>query len=291
MITPNETYPKLSKALDIKSLYLKREDLHPYGSHKGRSIPIMIDNYLKQGIKHFVISSSGNAALASAFHVNKLNKYRDEKIKLEILVGQHISNKKLEKLEQFKDENISVTMHDRPIQTLFTKTQDPNVKALRQSNDDMSLIGYHELAEELAEIKDLRAIFIGTSSGTTAQALVKYFKEKEMNVEMHIVQTSSCHPMADAFVDDETLDEKSVADAIVDVTVLRKNALVELIENSGGSGWIASNEQIHSAQEVTKNNAGLEISTNSALSIAGLMQAVYTGKTWDGSVVCMICGE
>jgi hypothetical protein len=25
--------------------------------------------------------------------------------------------------------------------------------------------------------------------------------------------------------------------------------------------------------------------------VAGLMNAVYTGRTWKGAVVCMICGE
>ncbi len=291
MITPNEEQQKLAKALEIDSLFFKREDLHPLGSHKGRSLPVMIDTYAKQGISHFAISSSGNAALASAFYIEKLNKDRTEKITLEIFVGQHIATKKLRKIEQFKSENISITMHDRPLQALFTKTKDENIRALRQSNDDTSLLGYHELADELLKITDLKAVFIGTSSGTTAQALAEHFIENKKEIEIHIVQTSTCHPIADSFVDNSMLDEKSIADAIVDHTALRKDKLIKLIDSSGGSGWIASNEHIRSAQEITLKNTGVTISTNSALSVAGLMQAVYTGKDWDGSVVCMICGD
>ena len=292
MITRHESYPELAKAFEIKSLLFKREDLHPFGSHKGRSIPVMMDNYIKQGINSFVISSSGNAALAAAFYTENLNKDRIEnKVLLDILVGQHISSKKLEKLEKFKSQYINLTMHDRPLQTLFTKIQDPKTRALRQSTDDTSLIGYSTLAQELLEISDLQAVFIGTSSGTTAQALAEYFDSKNKKIEMHIVQTSSCHPISDGFVDDETLDEQSIADAIVDHTALRKNNLIKLIKKSGGSGWIASNEQIISAKEITKKHTGQNISTNSALSVAGLMQAVYTGKIWNGSVVCLICGE
>lgn len=291
MITRHEAYPDLAKTLGVKAVYFKREDLHPYGSHKGRSIPYMIDTYLKQGVRHFAISSSGNAALAASFYIEKLNKDRIEKINLEILVGQHISTKKLKKLEQFKNQYISITMHDRPLQTLFTKVKDPNIKALRQSTDDLALVGYESLAEELTEIPHLKAIFIGTSSGTTAQAIAEYFNLKNEKIEIHIVQTSSCHPMADDFVDDETQDDQSIADAIVDHTALRKKSLIPLIENSGGSGWIASNEQIKASQIITKNHTGLSISTNSALSVAGLMQASYTGQSWDGSVVCMICGD
>ena len=97
--------------------------------------------------------------------------------------------------------------------------------------------------------------------------------------------------MANHFVDDQALDEKSLADAIIDHSAIRKEKLIKLIEKTGGSGWIVSNEQIQSAQEIAKENTGIIISTNSALSVAGLMQAVYTSKSWKGSVVCIICGD
>jgi threonine synthase len=291
MITRHEAYPELAKALEVKNLFFKREDLHPYGSHKGRSIPAMIDEYMKQGIKHFALSSSGNAAFAAAKYVQEINNNGANNIILEILVGRHISTKKLAKLSQFQNNEITVTMHDRPLQTVFNKVQDGTVRGLRQSVDDLALIGYKELAEELLEIQNLQAIFIGTSSGTAAQALAQCFIENKRNVEVHIVQTSSCHPISNDFVDDETLDEQSIADAIVDHSAIRKGILIKLINETGGSGWIASNEQILSAQNMTKKYTGLDISANSALSVAGLMQAVYTGKSWDGSVACVICGD
>jgi threonine dehydratase len=292
MLTQQKEYPDLAKALEAKSLFLKREDLHPYGSHKGRSIPIMIDTYAKeQNIRHFAISSSGNAALAAAFHVQKLNKNNFDKIKLDILVGQKITTKKLRKLEQFKNDQITITSHDRPIQTLFKMVEDPKIKALRQSTDDLALIGYESLAEELLEIKDLRAVFIGTSSGTTAQALAEYFKNKEKKIEIHVVQTSSCHPISNEVSGGLGIDEVSIADAIVDHTAIRKDKLLKLIEESGGGGWIASNEQIKVAQEMAKKYADIDISTNSALSIVGLTQALCIGKNWDGAVVCVICGD
>lgn len=291
MLTSNEIHPELAKNLGVKSLYFKREDQHPYGSHKGRSIPVMINYYMASGTDHFAISSSGNAALAAALYISEINKKQDKKIYLDILVGQNIRTSKLEKLEGFKNEYVSVTMHDRPLQTLFRMTDGTNVVPLRQSNDDIALLGYHKLGEELLEIPDLRAVFIGTSSGTTAQALAEYIAKSGKRIEIHIVQTSSCHPIASSFVDDDFLNEKSIADAIVDQTAIRKVKLIKAIEDSGGSGWIASNEQIKSAMEMSEKYAKTVISTNSALSVAGLMQAVYTGKSWDGSVVCMICGD
>ncbi len=291
MITRQEPVPELAKALEMISLYYKREDLHPYGSHKGRSLPIMIDTYIKDGVDHFAVSSSGNAALASAFYIEKLNKDKSLDIKLDILVGQHITTKKLRKLEQFKSEYIKITSHDRPLQTLFAITKDSTIKPLRQSNDDTALLGYDALAKELLEIKDLQAVFIGTSSGTTAQALAQYFKSQDKKIEIHIVQTSSCHHISDNFVNDQLIEEQSIADAIVDQTALRKDIVFKLLKENDGGGWIVSNEQIRAAQELSKKHAKIDVSTNSALSLAGLMQAVYTGKSWSGSVVCMICGD
>lgn len=293
MVTPHESHNALGEALGASCLYFKREDLHPYGSHKGRSIPVMIDSKLKDGFNHFVISSSGNAALAAGLHVKMLNEKRGdaEKITLEILAGKNIQSKKLEKLEALVDENILLSLQDRPLQALFMKTLDPKVQSLRQSDNDTALLGYATLAEELMEIPNLKAVFMGTSSGTTVQALADYFSNKKSGVEMHIVQTASCHSLADSFVDNFSSSEKSIADAIVDQMALRKEALIPLLEKTGGSGWIATNEEIKTAQEMTRKHADLAISTNSALSVAGLMQAIYTGKKWDGTVVCMICGD
>ncbi len=288
LITPQEPYLELAKELGLPHpVFFKREDLHPYGSHKGRSIPLMIDKKIAEGCNHFAISSSGNAALAAGLHIQKLNEGKEEKITLEILAGKNINPGKLKKMEDIKDKNILLSIQDRPLQALFMKTQDPSVQSLRQSNDDVALDGYELLAKELLEIPNLKAVFIGTSSGTTAQSLAQNMS----GVEIHIVQTSSCHIMSDEFIKYEGSDEKSIADAIVDSVANRKNALVPLIKKTGGNGWVASNEEIKAAMEFAKKHAGLDISPNSALSVAGLMQATYTGRTWDGPVVCMICGD
>lgn len=290
MVTPHESYPKLALELGLSKVgsevYFKREDEHPYGSHKGRSIPLMIDEKVAKGCRHFVISSSGNAALAAGLHVKKLNR-EGAQITLEILAGKNINHNKLKKLEDLKDSNILLSIQDRPLQALFIKTEDPSIQSLRQSSDDSALIGYGKLAKELLEIPNLKAVFMGTSSGTTAEAIAEYFLKNKNKVEVYIVQTSSCHPIADAFVDNFSSEEKSIADAIVDKTALRKNKLGKVIAGA----YIATNAEIIAAQDMTKKTTGLSISANSALSVAGLMQAMYTGKTWDGAVACMICGD
>ncbi len=322
MVTPNEQRSSLAKILGFDDLYFKREDLHPLGSHKGRSIPVMIDHYYKDGVRQFAISSSGNAALAAAIYVKNI-----PGVKLDIFIGENISQNKLSKLNiAVNDANnsglttsqakVQISKEKRPLMALF-HTKKSGAQSLRQSDDDIALIGYEGLAKEIAEIPNLGAIFIGTSSGTTAQALVDYFNKMKMTsstigadantgtnnpVQVHIVQTTSCHPIAEEFDTDKSaknIDSRagradngaSLADAIVDKTALRKKFLVPLIKKTGGTGWCATNEDISAAQKIVKENTGLDISTNSALSVAGAMLAKNSGHQIKGTVVCMICGE
>ncbi|OHA43391.1 MAG: hypothetical protein A3G04_02770 [Candidatus Taylorbacteria bacterium RIFCSPLOWO2_12_FULL_44_9] len=148
MLTPLEQYQKLASAIGFTDLYFKREDLHPYGSHKGRSIPIMIEHYLATGDQAFAISSSGNAALAAAIHVQKLNEFSDTNNQtpittLDIFIGNHVSPKKLYKIRAIAQKSsgrIRVLIKERPLQALIQASQEGK-RSLRQSTDDQALVG------------------------------------------------------------------------------------------------------------------------------------------------------
>jgi threonine dehydratase len=250
----------------------------------------MIDTYYASGDRRFAISSSGNAALAAAIHAHTINTKNAEPIDLDIFVGHRIAAHKREKLEQYADDHIRILIKEHPLLALTQAIQE-GYRSLRQSVDDTALEGYKSLAEELSHITDLGAIFIGTSSGTTAQALAHFFSKKKSLVQIHIVQTSSCHPLVDAFESSDVPDEISIADAIVDRIAYRKDALIPLISKTGGRGWSASNQDIETAQQFVTTYTGIDISTNSALSIVGVMKATHIGFEIPGSVVCMICGD
>ncbi len=289
-VTPHEQYLDLAKALGFKDLYFKREDLHPYKSHKGRSIPVMMDWYYRAGNRRFAVSSSGNAALAAALYTKELNSTNPEKITLDIFVGANIDPTKLERLKVLTDNNIHVIKKERPIQALTVAIQE-GARSLRQSMDDVALLGYEALSDELLKIGNIGAVFMGSSSGTTALAIARNFKSKNIPAQMHIIQTSSCHPLVDSFELYEGPEEKSIAEAIVDITAQRKFDLTNLIKTDGGFGWYATNEDIRAAQNLVEKHTGLNISTNSALSVVGAMHAAYRGWEIKGTVVCMICGD
>ncbi len=288
MITPQTKTQKLASAIGLNTdLYLKREDLHPYGSHKGRSIPVMIEIYIKEGWKDFCISSSGNAALAAIYTIKDLNQKSGNQNTLHVFVGNHIKPEKLERLEQTKDDdkNITIEKVSNPKQSAFILNKENKAKNLRQSTDDNALIGYQTLADELSEIKNLTAVFIPTSSGTTAQGLYEGFRKNNLNPQIHIVQTPKCHPLVD-----NSPTGESIANAIVDTVGYRKEAIQKIFRETDGKGWIAKDKDIVEAQKLIKEKEGLDISPNSALSLAGLNLAINNDWKFEGVVVCLITG-
>ncbi|MFA6601547.1 MAG: PLP-dependent lyase/thiolase [Candidatus Paceibacterota bacterium] len=300
MITPTQEYPALAATLGLPNIFLKREDLHPYGSHKGRSIPPMIKHYLDRGDRSFAISSSGNAALAAALFFGEIKddpkifgSNEKGKLSLDIFVGNNINKEKLKKIKEAEEKaghNVRLLAKERPLQALSQAIEEGS-RSLRQSTDDQALVGYETLAQEIAELGNVGAVFIGTSSGTTAQALAQYFKDKKLRIQTHLVQTSSCHPISADFETYDGPDEQSIADAIVDSVARRRTKLLPLIKDCSGYSWVATNEEIERAVELCKTHANLDISTNSALSLVGATQAAYRGWEIQGKIVCLVCGQ
>ena len=291
MKTPQGSHPALAKEIGISALYLKREDLHPYGSHKGRSLGAMIDQYVEENITEFAISSSGNAALAAGLHILDVNKTRtDSPLSLSIFIGANIEREKERTLrERLQDSRIEIKKNERPIQALHEAVRQGK-KSLRQSTDNKALIGYFDLARELTDIPHLGAVFVPTSSGTTAQGVAEAFQKISPSTQVHIVQTSSCHPLSGEFEQFET-DEKSSANAIVDKTAFRKSKLIPLIKRSRGRGWIADNKTIAEAQKILKKKLQIDLNPNGVLSFAGLLLAIEKKYPLSGSVVCIIGGK
>ena len=147
------------------------------------------------------------------------------------------------------------------------------------------------------QIKNLAAVFIPTSSGTTAQGLHEAFKKADKNPQIHIIQTMSCHPIVKALptkYKEERKDEvveKSLAKAIVDLVGFRREAIAEAIKSSRGFGWVANNKDIEEAIELIKKTEKIVPSPNSALSLVGITKALNRGLKFDGPIACILTGR
>ena len=251
----------------------------------------MIEQYAGGGHTKFAISSSGNAALAAGLFVQDYNvKFPESPLRLDIYVGENINPAKYQTLKQLKrsnDTQITITQTDSPKQTVHKLNKAGEAKALRQSNDDLALTGYKSLVDELKEIQNVGAVFIPTSSGTTAQALA------EGGLPVYVVQPGSCHPIAEMWDIECPTEENVFADAIVDIVALRKDKIHALAKG----GFVVSNAEIEKAIKLAKTHTGIEFSPNAALSLAGLTHALNKG--WQpasagretGPIVCLITGH
>lgn len=300
MLTPQAQVKQLAKALGLNTeLYLKREDMHLHGSHKGRSIPAMIKHYIQLGKTNFCISSSGNAAISAAMFVNEYNaKQNNLKLNLKIFVGNNISEEKFKIIKNLSGNSVLAQRTSNPKQSAFQMDKDGLAQNLRQSTDDTALLGYASLAKELAEIKNLNAVFIPASSGTTAQALHEEFVKLKINPQIHIVQTDACHPIVDAFYllsGREPLPTasttKSIASAIVDNVAHRKEKVAEALKESNGDAWVCGDKEIKNAVALIKKTEKITASPNSALAVAGLAQALKYRRQFNGPVVCILTGR
>ncbi|MEK7607541.1 MAG: PLP-dependent lyase/thiolase [Patescibacteria group bacterium] len=293
MITPQTKHSELAKILGVSDLYFKREDLHPYGSHKGRSIPAMIDVKVSKGVTHFAISSSGNAALAAVRYIQERNNQKKniagDCLSLSIFIGEHMNQKKKKKLfGEIRDKNITVTESLRPLQSLFQSKRE----SLRQSTDPTALVGYRNFAKEIiTNTPNISDVFVATSSGTTAQALAEYFAENKIGVAVHIVQPVENSPIARVFDTERRKSEILIADAIVDKVVHRKDALINALKKTDGSGWVVSNDEIKEALKLLAEKTKIKASPNGVLGFAGLLRAISKKRKFKGAVVCIITGQ
>jgi len=189
------------------------------------------------------------------------------------------------------DKNILIQQIYNPKQIAFQLEKNKQAHWLRQSTDDTALTGYESLAKELSKIKKLQAVFIPTSSGTTAEGLYKGFKKIKINPQIHIIQTTACHPIAEAINSADLKNTTtSLANAIVDKIAHRKIEVKQAVEESGGNSWIATDTEIRAAIKLISKTEKIKISANSALALVGLKKAKEK-KIADGPIVLLITGR
>ncbi|MBU4369795.1 PLP-dependent lyase/thiolase [Patescibacteria group bacterium] len=288
--TPQKSYPSLSNKIGLSSLWIKHEYLNEAGSHKIRLLEKLIKDHLKKGQKNFVISSSGNAAIAAAHF---LTKYVRTKSNLMIFVSTNISAEKIQRLKKAIGAcpDIEIKKVLRPKQQAFLFSKKYKAIFLRGSTEPTAPQAYYSLAKELSQIPNLRSIFIPSSSGVTALGLHQGFKKLKKKIEIHLVQTEKIHPLTRNFDHQFSPQKTSLADAIVDRIGLRKQEVNKTVQESLGSGWIISDKDLRQTEKLLQTNTNISIkSYNALLSLAGVIKAQKRGWPFSGTICCLFTG-
>lgn len=165
-----EMFTPLQQKTD--TLWIKREDLHPIGSHKGRSIAYQLSVLRSIQAMKLVLSSSGNAAIA----LMKLNQF----FPAFIFVSPAIDPAKEAALvasEQTYSRCISTPFPRNFAQYLVNKH---GYIDMRPSQSDAAIIGLRtlglELAEQLPDLDESYSIYIVTTSGANTLGMYQAFR-------------------------------------------------------------------------------------------------------------------
>lgn len=152
-------------------LWIKHEDLHPIGSHKGRSIAYQLSVLRSIGAKKLVLSSSGNAAIALA----QLNQF----FSAFVFVSPEMDKAKEAQLvlaDQSYTKIISTIFPRNFAQYLVNKN---GYVDIRPSQSDDAIVGLRtlglELAEQLSDLSDQYCIYIATTSGANTLGMYQAF--------------------------------------------------------------------------------------------------------------------
>jgi len=288
--TPQKKYPHLAQALSIPEIWIKKEYLNNSGSHKIRLINFLFQKYINQGKKIFSISSSGNAAIAAAYYLQKI---QNPQLTLNIFVSPQIEKSKWQRLLKSCNQSpqIKIQKTKKPKQEAFIFAQKNKAIFLRGSTEPQAEKAYKSLGQEIQKIPNLEAIFIPTSSGITALGIFSAFSGIKNKTEIHIAQTAKIHPFSANFDSNFTAQKTSLASAIVDRVGKKREKIIKTIKKTKGWGWTISDPELKNAQKIVELNTNLgKINYDSLLSIAGLIKARKNGWNFKGPVCCLFTG-
>lgn len=261
--------PYFRTIYDGTKVVIKNEMANPTHSFKDRSLAFQLSQYISNGIRRFVISSSGNAAISAANYVAKSDS------EIDIFISDMIDEGKEEDLMKMESSRIRIHKGPRPKSDAIKFARDNNSMNLRGSIDDLALTGFKTIAYEVSiETPDIDCLFLPTSSGTSALALHYGFEEMNMKVAIFVCQSQRVHPIAMEFDKDYEEKDSSIADAIVDRVALRKPKLMQVLKKNGGGGYVISDYELFEAQARTGLSGYQMPSFNSALAFAGLRKAM-----------------
>lgn len=274
-LTRDEGYTDEFEAIyDGTRIIIKNEILNPNNSFKDRSLAYQISYYVSRGIKKFVISSSGNAGISAASYVSLT---KDGEI--DVFVSNKILPTKRKALDKLISDKVRVHYTNKPKSEAIIFSRKNNILNLRGSLDDVALTGFKTIAYEIAENhRDIDALFLPTSSGTSALALHYGFLEMNMNIPIFICQSQKVHTIAMEYDKNFRHLPYSLADAIVDKVAFRKNKLIEALNSCNGGGYVVNDRYIlYAEDETTKLGYSLP-SYTSLLAFGGLTKSLEVLK-------------
>ena len=260
-------------------LLLKRDDHNPTGSHKDRAAAFQVARAAHRGAAGVVISSSGNAGIATSRYAELHN--------LPAWICVHPETD-ADKLAAIDGDTTTLIVTERAINTAKLLSRELSIPNLRPSTSDDALIGYGSLGDEIAGIECEHVVLFATS-GATAVAVANISCARHgATRQVHFVQGEGNAALVqpDAAITDASA-HSAAAGRLGVRRSRRARELIRAIEATGGRGHVASSNDVADARRELLE-AGIDVSDETAANYAVARQ--IAAEHPNQSVLCVISG-
>ncbi|MFQ6054105.1 MAG: pyridoxal-phosphate dependent enzyme [Candidatus Bathyarchaeia archaeon] len=265
-------------------IWAKVDSVNPTSSFKDRGVAFLISKIVEEGAERVVIDSSGNAAVstvaycarAGVGHIAVMPSYSHLEKKVQVLWhGSRI-----------------LEAPDRDAARRYARRLAAELKLryIGFALEPHAVPGFKTAAYEIEEQFTPDAVFVPTGSGTNLIAIATAYLEMEKRgevervPEVHCVQSAACAPISGEFVD-YTPIESTLAEGVIVPVTERKDETVRIVRETGGTGWVVDDGDVHRALKLLATN-GIYASPTGAVAVAGALKAGYGGRC-----VCIVTGS
>ena len=259
-------------------IWVKVDCINPTSSFKDRGVAFLISKIVEEGARSVVIDSSGNAAVSTAAycaragigHIAVMPRYSHVEKKAQVLWhGSRV-----------------LEAPDRDAARRYARriARELGLKYIGFALEPHAVPGFKTAAYEMEEHFTPDAVFVPAGSGTNIVAIGGAYLEMGRVPEVHCVQSAACAPISGVFTDYAPIESTLAEGVIVPVTERRDEA-VRVVRETGGTGWVVDDADIHRALRLLASN-GVYASPTGSVGVAGALKADHGGRC-----VCIVTGS
>lgn len=249
-------------------ILVKREDLNPTGSHKDRAAVRQVAEYAASGVRAVVISSSGNAARATAAAAKQFG------IPAIVFMSPKTSETKAK--DVVKHGGIAV-ISKKPINLAKYLARNYDLPNLRPSSCELAVLGFSTLGEEVLDAwqessKSFDSVFTFVSSAASFVAMGRQFQRAFDCPELHSVQAGEGQ-LATSAVELARRGHAPKTGALAARSTPRADEALEHIQATGGKGWLVTDTEVDDAIALLKSQ-DIHVGREAAASFATAQRAL-----------------
>jgi len=259
-------------------IWVKVDCINPTSSFKDRGVAFLISKIVEEGARSVVIDSSGNAAVSTAAycaragigHIAVMPRYSHVEKKAQVLWhGSRV-----------------LEAPDRDAARRYARriARELGLKYIGFALEPHAVPGFKTAAYEMEEHFTPDAVFVPAGSGTNIVAIGGAYLEMGRVPEVHCVQSAACAPISGVFTG-YTPIESTLAEGVIVPVTERRDEAVRVVRETGGTGWVVDDADIHRALRLLASN-GVYASPTGSVGVAGALKAGHGGRC-----VCIVTGS